>query len=102
MAIDYAIYHKPDIHESSACHPTITISDSSTLIGDYEPVHIGLYPINSSPIMEINDLIIHSLNLEGNELMTTEMVRTGMSVIMEHQLLTDVTNRLKFLTVISD
>lgn len=102
MAIDYAIYHKPDIHESSACHPTITISDSSTLIGDYEPVHIGLYPINSSPIMEINDLIIHSLNLEGNELMTTEMVRTGMSVIMEHQLLTDVTNRLKFLTVTSD
>lgn len=90
MGIDYAIYHKPDIHESSACQPTITISDSNTLIRDYEPVHIGLYPINSRPLTEKNDLIIHSL------------VRTGMSVIMEHQLLTDVTSRHKFLTVTTD
>lgn len=68
MGIDSAIYHKHVIYESSASQPAITESDWNPLMGEYEHVRIRLCPIDSSPLTEINDLIIHSFNLEGNEL----------------------------------
>lgn len=64
IGIDSAIYHKPDIYESSACQPTITISDSNTLMGEYE---LSISDSIPSLAEKKNYLIIPSFNLEGNE-----------------------------------